>query len=230
MPMTTPRHHSHTRSLLVSVAVAIPALLIGAGLSAPSAQAGYIVTLTQMADPSQPLGFDVVATGSGTIDLTDLTPLIENVNKALIQPSTANILTGPATFEAFDTYKGFTGPTNFGSGGETFATSGDGDFVGINDGSNLLSVPIGYVNNPRLLSSSATWDNASFSSLGVTSGTYEWTWGTGTHADSFTLQVGAAAVPAPVIGRGLPVILAVGGLLFGAKLLERGKRRGLQFG
>jgi hypothetical protein len=39
-----------------------------------------------------------------------------------------------------------------------------------------------------------------------------------------------AAVPAPSIGRGLPVLLAVGGLLFGAKLLERGKRRGLQFG
>jgi hypothetical protein len=38
------------------------------------------------------------------------------------------------------------------------------------------------------------------------------------------------AVPAPVIGRGLPVLLAVGGLLFGAKLLERGKRRRLQLG
>lgn len=39
-----------------------------------------------------------------------------------------------------------------------------------------------------------------------------------------------AAVPAPLIGRGLPVLLAVGGLLFGAKLLERGRRRRLQFG
>jgi hypothetical protein len=37
-------------------------------------------------------------------------------------------------------------------------------------------------------------------------------------------------VPAPSIGRGLPVLLAVGGLLFGAKLLERGRRRSLQFG
>jgi hypothetical protein len=32
------------------------------------------------------------------------------------------------------------------------------------------------------------------------------------------------AVPAPLIGRGLPVILAVGSMLFGAKLLERRKR------
>lgn len=40
-------------------------MLVGAGLSAPPAQAGYLVTLTQQ-------GSDVVATGSGTIDLTDL--------------------------------------------------------------------------------------------------------------------------------------------------------------
>jgi hypothetical protein len=34
-------------------------------------------------------------------------------------------------------------------------------------------------------------------------------------------------VPAPLIGRGLPVLLALGGLLFGAELLERSKRRSL---
>ena len=38
------------------------------------------------------------------------------------------------------------------------------------------------------------------------------------------------AVPAPLIGRGLPVLLAVGGLLFGAKLLERIKKLRPQFG
>lgn len=34
------------------------------------------------------------------------------------------------------------------------------------------------------------------------------------------------ATPAPVIGHGLPVLLAVGGILFGAKLLEPSKKRG----
>lgn len=58
---TPPRHHSHTRSLLTTAAVAIPAMLIGAGLSLPSAQAGYVVDLTQQ-------GSNVVATGSGTIE------------------------------------------------------------------------------------------------------------------------------------------------------------------
>ena len=41
------------------------AMLIGSALSAPPAQAGYIVTLTQQ-------GSDVVASGSGAIDLTSL--------------------------------------------------------------------------------------------------------------------------------------------------------------
>jgi hypothetical protein len=40
--------------------------------------------------------------------------------------------------------------------------------------------------------------------------------------------INAVAVPAPLIGRGLPVVLAVGGVLFGAKLLavERREDRG----
>jgi hypothetical protein len=39
------------------------------------------------------------------------------------------------------------------------------------------------------------------------------------------VQFTTAAVPAPVIGRGLPVLLAVGGILWGAKLSERSKKR-----
>jgi hypothetical protein len=35
----------------------------------------------------------------------------------------------------------------------------------------------------------------------------------------------AFAVPAPLIGRGLPVLLAFGGILFGVRLLERRKKR-----
>jgi hypothetical protein len=42
--------------------------------------------------------------------------------------------------------------------------------------------------------------------------------------DSYTLFSSALAVPAPVIGHGLFVLLAVGGVLFGGKLLERSKK------
>jgi hypothetical protein len=54
-------------------------------------------------------------------------------------------------------------------------------------------------------------------------GSYEWTWGSGEHADSFTLNI--EAVPAPLIGSDLPVLLAIGGLLFGARLCGRAKKQ-----
>jgi hypothetical protein len=58
-------------------------------------------------------------------------------------------------------------------------------------------IPHGYTSG-HSLSSTATWNSQTFSSLGVTPGTYVWTWGTGAHADSFTLQVGpATAMPEP---------------------------------
>jgi hypothetical protein len=200
------------------------AMLIGSSLSAPSAQAGYIVTLTQQ-------GGNVVATGSGTIDLTGLSLVSGSGVAAFMTPDQGQIYTGPVIATAASLYTGPTGPTSFGSGGEVVTSTGSGDIVGIHGlpaetvGPPYLVVPEFYVSGAAL-SDTATYDNASFSSLGVTPGTYTWTWGAAAADDSFTLQVGA--VPAPLIGRGLPVLLAVGGLLVGAKLLEGGKMRRLK--
>jgi hypothetical protein len=195
------------------------AIMIGSGLSVPLAQAGYIVTLEQA-------GNNVVATGSGTIDTTGLSFLQSASNPGIgINPEGGAIDTGtggPAV--EYDVYTGFTGPTSFGSALNTVASSGSGDLVGIYGGGGYygptpqLDVPFPYVSGAPL-SDTATYDNATFTSLGVTPGTYEWTWGSGADADSFTLQIGT--VPAPLIGHGLPVLLAVGGLLFSAKLLQR---------
>jgi hypothetical protein len=55
-------------------------------------------TSRKVADPSQPLGFDVVAKGRGTIDTTDLSPtLFGGPAPAFIIPSIGSILTGPAS-------------------------------------------------------------------------------------------------------------------------------------
>jgi len=75
------------------------------------------------------------------------------------------------------------------------ANTGNGDFVAIQGFlGGFLLLPQGYVSGAAL-SDSMTFNSATFASLGVTPGTYEWTWGTGMNADSFTLQIGPAGVP-----------------------------------
>jgi len=51
----------------------------------------------------------------------------------------------------------------------------------------------GYLSDSPLLDT-AIYFNQTFSTLGVTPGTYEWTWGDGAN-QNFTLQIGSPSVP-----------------------------------
>jgi len=95
-----------------------------------------------------------------------------------------------------DIYTGVTGPATFGNGGEFDTNLGSGDFVGIGGLGQFpgIVVPHSYTGGP--LSGSATWNNATFASLGVTPGTYVWTWGTGLPDQNVTLIIGRA-LPTP---------------------------------
>lgn len=146
----------------------------------------YTVTLEQV-------GPNVLAIGGGAIDLTGLTFTAAPGVSASMIPNVALLLTGP-TVSAASLYSGVSsGPANFGSGGLTSASIGAGDIVGILGAAHQLYVPLGYVSG-TILSDNSTYGGATFSSLGVTPGTYEWTWGTGPN-QNFTLQIGPAAVP-----------------------------------
>ena len=183
--------------------------LVAWGLSLQSAQADYLVTLQQV-------GSDVVATGTGTLDLAGLTPLGANSTLGSeIIPSGGDIATGMPVIVS--EYTGFTGPTSFGSGAATFTPISSGPIVTIDGSLNDLQVPLGYSSGDPL-SDSATYSGASFTTLGVTPGTYEWTWGVGDHASSFTLQIGpAAGVPDP--GSTLSLLCAsLAGLFVAARL------------
>jgi hypothetical protein len=149
----------------------------------------YTVTLRQV-------GSNVVANGSGAVNLTGLT-LVGSGDGLLAEIISKRgvIEMGPAVSGSLDQYRGFSGPTSFESGGPIGAGNGSGDFVGIrNDTLSGLFVPAGYVSNTNL-TSSATWNNATFASLGLTPGTYAWTWGTGLPNQNFTLIIGGAGVP-----------------------------------
>jgi hypothetical protein len=223
--MTTPRHRSHTRNLLATAAVAIPAMLISSGLSAPPAQANYIVNLTEQ-------GGNVVANGSGTLDLTDLNQLIAvSASAAYIDGGSGIIITGQAPGGVNDNrYLGtFTSLPTFGTSTSFFdANSGTGGMVGfdnVDPSGPALIVPAQY-HSGDFITSSDTWNGYTFASLFVTPGTYTWSWGSGADADSFTLQIGPAAVPAPLIDRGLPVVLAVGGLLLARSCWSAARSKG----
>lgn len=161
-------------------------------LLAPSAANAtpYVVTLKQQ-------GPNVVAVGSGAFDLTGLMfgGATISVPSGLAPADYAYVFTGPgASALGIDTYTGaITGPASFGSGNYKAASSGSGsvvEFLGTffaGYGGPDLWLPSGYVSE-NALSSSATWANATFASLGVTPGTYTWTWGTGAD-QSFTLDV-----------------------------------------
>jgi hypothetical protein len=174
-------------SRMVGASAISASMLIG--LSAPPAQAGYVVTLEQV-------GSNVVATGSGPIDLTGLTFSFTAKLFAAIGPDAAFIATGPTAETDVDFYNGFSGPVSFGSGGGQFASSGSGDSVSITGLANILTVPQGYVSDSPL-SDTSTWDNTTLSTIGafgVTPGTYEWTWGDGAN-QNFTLVIGEVPEP-----------------------------------
>jgi PEP-CTERM motif len=192
-------------------------MLIGSGLYAPPAQAGYVVTLEQV-------GSNVVATGSGTIDLTGLTSdgnadlasaeIVPDSDVGIIQTGPTTGADSPATIPV-TVYTGFTGPFSFGpgrGGGGTLASSGSGDTVAIAGGvDKLLELPQGYVSGSPL-SDTSTYDAETLASLGATPGTYVWTWGSAAADDTFTLQIGPAVpvVPEPssfaLLGGGLGLL------------------------
>jgi hypothetical protein len=172
----------------------------------------YTVTLQQV-------GSNVVANGSGAINLTGLpiNPITVSANSILIARR-GDISTGPTFLSTVDIYAAvLTGPPNFGSGREVFPDTGSGDLVGISIDQALLFVPQGYVSNAAL-SDSMTFNNATFASLGVTPGTYVWTWGDG--ADQrFTLQIGSVGVPG--VPDGGSTVSLLGSALLGLAAFRR---------
>ena len=174
------------------------AIVLGWLLSVRPAQAGYTVTRQQV-------GPDVVATGSGAINLHGLGLGFPNSvpQDPAISPSGSpvSIYTG-ANSSSVDVYAGPIGPTNFGNNIGRSASSGSGDMVGILSGYYIgnyigsLTVPKGYVSGTAL-SDTATYSGTTLAGLGVTTGTYIWTWGKNTANQNFTLKIPSFPPPTP---------------------------------
>ena len=116
------------------------------GVSARQARATpYTVVITQQ-------GSNVVANGSGAIDLAGLTFLSTYFPTVMLVPRSGEINTGAIISGISDAqdayiYYASNGPTNFGTGTETLASSGSGSFTqfSYDNGSTFVGVPLGYI-------------------------------------------------------------------------------------
>jgi hypothetical protein len=163
---------------------------VAALCASPNAHAGFIMTISQV-------GSDVVGTGSGTLNISALGTPTVGYWFSLTIPGSGMMILGPTTTEPELAYHLGTGPSTFGSGGLFVATSGSGDEVGIDAHVPYVYVPRGYESGTSL-SDTSTWANTTIADLGLTPGTYAYSWGSGANADSLVIQInGASAVPEP---------------------------------
>jgi hypothetical protein len=188
------------------------AMLIGFVLCAP-AQAAYTLTI-------QPSMTGVTATGAGSINFDALELYADDeLGSSLLEASGGAIIVGPTTDTDDTFYSGIAGPADFGPGEEFLADMGDGAIVGLGTfdetSGGVVAVPLGYVSGASLGTSTATWSGATIASLGLTPGDYVWTWGSGTSADSFTLDIVSGGMPAaPEPGTWTMMLLGLAGLAF----------------
>jgi hypothetical protein len=191
------------RSAIRRLAITTLVTIASAG-AAVTTQAAYIATATET-------GGNVVIEGSGSIDLQAWTIEQANGNSVAGVRPNAWLLLGGTNLDNYDSAS-LSGPTTIGPGTlSRIADSTVGPYVGIGWQASYVRVPAGYVSGDALTTSSMEFTGETFSTLGITPGTYEWTWGSGASEDSFTLNVGAVPVPAAVwlFGSGLLGLVGV---------------------
>jgi hypothetical protein len=196
-----------TKSLVHKSAL-FGALVIAAVIT-QTANAAMLITISDV-------GANVVVAESGSINLGALVfdgP--GTLSGTGLAPFDGNLVIGSGLV---DSYTGiFTGPSSWGSGFYTPADSSTGSSSDFLVSIASLSVPQGYTSGTQF-SGSDTFDNASIYILGLTPGSYVYTFGSGPNADSITIDV-AAPEPATL------TLFAVGisGLLLAARKGTKGR-------
>ena len=142
----------------------------------------FNVTISQV-------GSNVVWSGSGKFNLTALTSTGTTSIGGGFQANQAVWAIGPIV--TVDTYSGtITYPFTFGAGG-VGVTSNTGSTFGILPGGSgrLLYVPYGYTSN-SVISGTSTYNSTTIAGMGLTPGTYTWSWGSGGNASTLVMTIG----------------------------------------
>jgi len=147
-------------------------------------------------------GSDVVLSFEGTLDLTGLNfSQTTNAVAGGVGPAQAAFGIGPSGTIPVDAYTGgtFSYPSNFGTGGGSPIPTGSGDYFGVftldgPSGPRSLIVPSGYTSS-TYIAGTTTLSGQTFASLGLSAGTYNYSWGVGA-GQSFVLTIGGVG-PTP---------------------------------
>ena len=192
------------------------AILALGAIAASSAQAKYVALFREV-------GSDVVETGHGTLDLTDLTDIGGSSAVAhSVVPNVGFFSSGAPGTRTQIFFGAVTGPSEFGAGEETLADKSSGDGVGVFGGGEndfYINAPVGYISGAPLAETS-TYLFATLASLGARPGEYVWSWGSGAHADTFTVEVGGV-FPAPVSEPSTWAMMLIGFAGFGYAAVRR---------
>ena len=145
------------------------------------ASGNFNVTISQV-------GPDVVWNGSGSFNLSALSSIGGGSITGGYAANQAIWAIGPNA--SIDQYSGVTTyPTSFGTGGAG-VTSNTGSTFGILTGGSgrLLYVPAGYTSNTTI-SGSSTYASQTISGMGLTPGTYTWSWGSGGNTSTLVMTI-----------------------------------------
>lgn len=167
--------------------------IIAFALFGSTAQAGIIINFAQ-------IGNDVVAKGSGTVNLSDLSLLFSLPSSQINLVASLGNFRGGTTGIPFNVFVTLSGPANFGPGGTNIPTSSSGDYFGLTAFDNRLFLPAGYVSGTQL-SNMTTWNNRTIANLGLApvGSTFTYTWGSGANADSLTINITTVPEPSSVL-------------------------------
>lgn len=162
---------------------------------------------------------NVIASYTGSVNLSGLTPSGSIALAGALVPSNGVISWGGAVGAGLqtDVYSGLT-TQSFGPGSTAiFQALASGSAFGVQ--SDKLYVPSGYTSGATI-SGSTQYTGQTFSSLGLTPGTYTWSWGSGSNADRVVLTIGAAPSPAAAPGP-LPLFGAAAAYSWSRRLRRR---------
>ena len=145
---------------------------------------------------AQQVGADVVTSASGFVNTSALT-IAGGANGggrffgSIGDGSVFQV--GPSG--SYDNWSGLTGSKVFGTSSQYFANNTTGANAGISTfGTIYLLLPVSYTSGSSI-SGTATYTGKTLADLGMTVGTYNWTWGSGATAGSAQLTI--SAVPEP---------------------------------